>query len=481
MGRGAVSLNESMPKGVLNCSVEGRFFHRYYTSAPGTNTFNVGMMDIFTTLIAAFDSSMAQSYGIVRRASNYGLTGTGTNNISRFTQANIMTNPGFGFTRWDSGAVPGNNAWAVYEFTQAVKPFWMLVQFSKESIDFSYSRFGESPGNGSTQNINTSDNGKDFLGKNNAVAIAIGMMHDGSSPWNGTTNNNGADTKGSPTWKTDAVKFPRANDEGAWAQYDSSRTIPILHEISAIYSAGYGSTHQPPTAAITYDAFNLLYHVIFDQDNILIFFDANGTGSATSIFYFGRFKPYDSTNQIPYVCLFRNTAFDDSFPAISTAEDARSTYVAYGCVNSNSSVDLNTISAGYCAQPYITGRQPINGGVYHPARRHSGGCVIVLPPHMVTENLRQIPNMQLQQDSSGKFLYPTAYPDVMLMEYPNRYGYLGSLLFFKIAKNLRAGHFFSDRELIIGNSAMNTNKLIIPWDPSTDYGVFGNRYGTVWA
>lgn len=459
-------------------------FHRYVTNYTGTHTFNVGVMDVFTTLVTALDSSLAGGQGIIRRASNYGLTGAAANNISRFDEANIMTNPGNGLTRWDAGSPPGNNAWVLYEFTQATVPFWVLIQFAKESIDFSYQRFGEPPGNpGSTQSIMTSA-APIGQNRNNGVNISIGFMLDGSSPWLGTANNNGADTKGNPAvWKTDAIKYPRTNDPGGWEFLTSDRMIPIIHETSMVYSPGYSTTTQNPNpSAVTYDAFNLLYHVMFDQNNLMIFFDVNGQGNVGSLFYFGKFKPYHSDNPAPYICLYRNNSYSDASESLLLAEDSNEQYTPYGCVQSNTVITIASTTTNNFMQPYLnTGpRQPINGGVYHHARRHSVGCLLSLAPHL-NDDRRQIPNMFLIQDNSGHFKHMCVYPDVWAFEYPSRAGYMGRLTFFKVSKNVRHGHFFSDSELIIGNPAVGSNKMIIPWDPNTEYGVFGNRYGTVWA
>lgn len=469
-----------MPKGVLNCSIEGRMFHRYVVSYTGEHTFNVGMHDVFVTMVSALDSAAAQAVGIVRRASNYGLTGNGASNVLRFTQANVLTSPGFGLTRWDAGSPPGQNAWVVYEFTQATVPFWVLVQFSTMSIDFSDLRLGESPGApGSSQSIKATSQFTQPKGHENresGVHIAIGIMPDGSSPWNGTTNNNGADTKSTPVWKRNATKFPRSNDDGAWEFLNSSRMIPLIHDDSIVnWQNGTGT---PNTNAPALDAFNMLYHVIFDQNNLLIFFDVNGQGSAGSIFYFGKFRPNNSGNTVPYICLFRNSCFDDSFHAFTTADTAATTYVPYGAVHSNTAYHL-TNYPGY-HQAYLSERQLINGGVYHPARQHAVGCILVLPPHMNTD-MRQIPNTQMLHDNSGKIKHMTAYPDIFAFEFSNKHGFLGRIEFFKIVKNVRTGHFFSDSELIIGNPSMASNKMIIPWDPNTEYGKFGNRFGTVWA
>lgn len=458
-------------------------FHRYVSSYTGEHTLNISTIDIFTNLIAAFDSSMAASYGIVRRASNFGLTGNASNNISRFSGANIMTNPGNGLKRWDEGSPPGNNAWALYEFTQASVPFWVLIQFAKESIDFNYQRFGEPPGApASTQSIMTnavpaSQN------RNNGVNIAIAFMLDGSSPWAGTTRNDGTDTKTEPVWLTDAVKFPRTNDPGGWEFLTANRMIPIIHETSILYNPGYSTTqHNPNPSAASFDAFNMLYHIMFDQDNILIFFDVNGQGNAGSLFYYGKFKPYHSDNPAPYICLYRNNCYDDTSESLTLAENLQEQYTPYGCVQANSTLTVTSNTTNNFMQPYLnTGpRQAINGGVYHHARRHSVGCLLGIPPHM-NDDLKQIPNMLMLHDNSGRFKHMTVYPDVLGFEYPSRYGYMGRLTFFKIAKNVRHGHFFSDSELIIGNPATGTNKMIIPWDPNTEYGIFGNRYGTVWV
>jgi hypothetical protein len=233
--------------------------------------------------------------------------------------------------------------------------------------------------------------------------------------------------------------------------------------------------------ASSYDAFNLLYHVIFDEDDILIFFDVNGQGSAGSIFYFGRYAPNHPGNTIPYVCLFRNSSYDDSYPAFTTAENAETMYIPYGCINTNG-IKGNPDDAiySYFMMPYLgdyTGsRQLINGGVCDPISNHAAGCILVLPPNMSRDTRASLNMLGISNDMR----YSVAYPSIYLSEFSNKYGFLGRLSFFKAAKNVRQGHFFSANELIIGNPAMIENKLIIPWDPNTEYGIFGNRYGTVW-
>lgn len=159
----------------------------------------VGAGDAFNTifefvrLVKFLDN--ASVCGIQRIASNYGSNFTVSNSYTILSDK-VLHGTGFEYetTR------PGNNAWVLYKFNNAQVPFYLLIQHC--SIE---GTFGNSPGNPGSMS-------------QTGIGVQIAMRSDGGNPWNGTTNNNGADTKGSPCWvKSTANKvyvFPRCNNTG---------------------------------------------------------------------------------------------------------------------------------------------------------------------------------------------------------------------------------------------------------------------------
>lgn len=103
-------------------------------------------------------------------------------------------------TDWSVGSA-GDDCFACYRFDQgAGEDFYILIQAANTAS------FGGSPGNPGrlAQNLTT------------GFGIAMAVRRDGLSPWNGTTNNDGTDTKGDPVWvggDDPPFVFPMSNNE----------------------------------------------------------------------------------------------------------------------------------------------------------------------------------------------------------------------------------------------------------------------------
>ena len=99
-----------------------------------------------------------------------------------------------------------DNAFIYAEFDQGVARFGILVQWADAQL------FGNAPGNPGLANSGTTD----------AMAVQMAFREDGTSPWPGTTNDDGLDRKGAvpgvgPVWTPGGSVvhvFPRSNNPG---------------------------------------------------------------------------------------------------------------------------------------------------------------------------------------------------------------------------------------------------------------------------
>lgn len=485
-----------------------------YRMMRGAHSLHVTQLhDIFTSIVKALSSATAQSLGIYRRASNYGHVenyetsgGCFHTDMAKFVGSNILTKTGHGFERWDDpDLASGNNAWAVFEFSSSTSKFWVLVQYSGTSVGMSNRTFGQAPGNPAyTAHYEYKWDGgfsdPDMLQtpwKNQcAVAVSVAYMPNGTSPWNGTSNDDGLDTKGSLVWKADAVKFPRGNDKGGlYIQENADHMIPLIHEMAAMK----GFYRQVPAHAIKYDTYDTLYNIIFDEENLLITFDMFNNGSINGIFYFGKYTPLDAmSNQLPYVCMHREAGYSEQYDPIYIADDFENqkifadstsggtTYnevLPYGCINSSWPTGIenpsdDSINSYVTLRPQIDNRNLLDGGVHDPYTSHSKGFILTIPATMKDTINKQ---KHVWNDSTYKCeLYK---PAVVLMEIPQRYGYLGNITFFNIARHVESICYTGagvDTKLIVGQNKKSSYKLVIPWSDTIDYGEIGDRNGTLW-
>lgn len=105
----------------------------------------------------------------------------------------------------DEANPAGENAFICSEWDQGTgQTFYLLIQWADASA------FGNSPGNPGLLLASGS-------GSADGVGVQMVVRDDGSNPWNGTSNDDGQDTKGTPVW-TDGGStvrvFPRSNATG---------------------------------------------------------------------------------------------------------------------------------------------------------------------------------------------------------------------------------------------------------------------------
>jgi hypothetical protein len=209
--------------------------------------------------------------GVTRIASYYGAA-----------QSNAyMTVTGTGFGTWDTGASAGTNAWVLYRFGSAVVPFYVLIQWCGMGIALG------ATGAPASYQVSTPTGA--------CLVASFAYRPDGSSPWNGTTNNNGADTKGSLVWKSGSYIFPRSNSLYGTDVATASRMLVMLGVTNLI-------THASTP--------HVRMYVVLDEDNFIVTFDiASSVNTSREAFqamtYFGKFTPMQDMfySSQPYWCM----------------------------------------------------------------------------------------------------------------------------------------------------------------------------------
>ena len=237
-----------------------------------------------TSVALTTDSRMFQEAFCLLNSFLAGCSDTGVTRIASYygaAQSNgTMTVTGTGFGTWDTGASAGTNAWVLYRFGNAVVPFYVLIQWC---------------GMGITLGATGAPASYQLSGIGPCVIASFAYKPDGTSPWNGTTNNNGADTKGSLVWKSGSYIFPRSNSlYGA----DVSTAARML-----VMFGGTGqSTHTSTPFARMY--------AVLDEDNFVVWFDiVNGVSTSREAWqaftYFGKFTPMQDLfySSQPYWCM----------------------------------------------------------------------------------------------------------------------------------------------------------------------------------
>ncbi len=257
--------------------------------------------EVFVRLTKLFDN--AGSLGVTRIASCFGLNTSGSSNVG--ASVPIALNGG-GFGYWDEQNQAGTNAWVVYRFGNATVPFYVLLQWTL--FDIASHAMGAAPG------YPASHPDTSWAG----VGISIAARSDGSSPWGGSTTNNGFDVKTNPMWTTGSNGllwvWPRCNAPGG-ALFNGSRAALAQLTLNSITD---GST--PVRSRVT---------VAMDENNIFIANDARGAYNY-DVFYFGKYIPISGTNPpVPYWSFqdsndgpfATNTAFGPVAPVTGTTRD----------------------------------------------------------------------------------------------------------------------------------------------------------------
>jgi len=169
---------------------------------------------------------------------------------------------GTGFGYYGDANEAGENAWAVFKFLASASSvrttdFYVLIQWADTSA------FGASPGDpGSFENGISTD----------GVGIMMAYREDGGDPWNGTTNANGADTKGTPVWA------------GAG-----------LHVLSKYNETGARSTNKEDLTYLWDVASNTtaMLHIVGDADAMFFVYYGADITILDRVIYLGAYTPRD--------------------------------------------------------------------------------------------------------------------------------------------------------------------------------------------
>jgi len=174
-----------------------------YVNTVGSNNAQEGFKSLFD-----FFEDLVDVHGYCTRvALNWGSGGTGTD-------------------FWDGANPFGSNAFAVYCFPPSPQRLWswyILIQWSAGAT------FGSAPGNPGLTDGGTGGGVSNIAF---AVAAALDSGDNPANPWNGTSNFDGADTKGATVWAAPGggtlYVMPRSNDVGGSHATNKENCGPIL-------------------------------------------------------------------------------------------------------------------------------------------------------------------------------------------------------------------------------------------------------------
>lgn len=219
---------------------------------------------------------------------------------------------GQGMAYWDAPNAAGEGAFFVVRYKSAgetgtsttrTHSYYLLFQWTRASV-------GATGGGGSGYSLPAaalplmwgsweSIAGDNNVGAHSVVGVTAALGDNAGSdlsPWAGTANHNGADTKGNPVWSNAAtvVAFPRCNGPGG-AHKTAREAVPALS--FSLYSQNGGG--GVPTRM----------HVVSDDDNLAIFQDWSDNGLHwTSLF--GPYTPARGiTVDVPFVMMMTRGRF----------------------------------------------------------------------------------------------------------------------------------------------------------------------------
>jgi len=485
-----------MHKGILNASFD---LHEKSLNAYQTGAGSYGVQgafrgqwalhyqQIFTAIYQFLIGSSAQSLGITRVAYNKGLVSdSSTSHIDEINYAHAKTRGHVEMDYWDTELSSGNNAWAVFAFTSATHPFYVLIQFSGWNglAEANLGNFGSAPGN---PGMLISSFNQQLEG---GVGIAVAMMQDGTSPWNGTTNNNGSDTKGSQVWKTNAILFPEKDTTFNGASQNDNATGKALFRLTM-------AEHHLPIHDYNpgHDAQAGVFSLIVSESSIIFLIDNFGN-SNYSLFYFGKYTPINqSVNWRNYTCFYISNIVDSAVRVI-LPRYGDGIYSKFG---NEKYLDnwSNDASITYIASPSFIG-----GGANNAHDNVTNVMIIdsnrlLSDPESETPIQLRHPNRAVSLHGGQKpgnfdmFNIPIACHNDMF-SYDSRfsasnpkntfgYGILGEVDEIKMVYGLPTNSTLNDRTYaVFGNTSLNTIKIAVPWDGITTPGIPGSRSGIVW-
>lgn len=331
------------------------------------------------------------------------------------TMTGIASNDGSGGSGFDfsDGANPsGHDAWVVYRMNNATIPWYIQMQWNWAS---GYGNNGGGPASGALS----------F-----GVAISIAMASDGSSPWNGTTNFNGADTKGTPVWVPNTgnlLVWPRSNSTDGSFATNRQRLVNL------------GDAGTDTTCRV---------HVLTDEDSLIILTD-HSNNATYQCMLFSRYTARSGVTfpngDCAYVMMaeFGTGALD--FPLDTSIGSAVGTNTTLdgGLADADSSVGVKQFAMTY-----------LNS--------------IVNNTHQPNENVTAGPEF----DEMDMYVYRDDTTG------GNFRGLLGTIDFVKVTGGTIQVHSTNnDKTKALFGSASTDDKLVVPWDGSTTPGVNTTRAG----
>jgi len=203
---------------------------------------------------------------------------------------------GTGTDMWDGANPWGNHCWAVWQWgTSAARAYPIYVLMQCESGGGATNQaIGIAPGDPASHNGSSTGTSYSHL----TIAFAIGVGGD-ENPWNGTTNDDGTDTKGGSAampvgndgngavWRipaaggTNLLCYPRSNSAGGTYNPGNMRDL-----LPAVNDANPAATR---------------FHIIMDDDNLFLL----SSGSATRYIHAGLVAPHDDlTVDYPWMAFY---------------------------------------------------------------------------------------------------------------------------------------------------------------------------------
>lgn len=455
-------------RGLLNIALDGHTPDYFNRGLKAT-----AVQQPFVTMYNFLNSSTALGLGIVRRAYNFGST---SDLIAG--GFDTVTSEGTGMDYFDRTNPAGNNAWAVFEFTNANPSFWILIQYAGETEFYDTTVFGDAPGApGYIQGWIT-------YPKSPGFGISVAFKKDGSKPWGGTTNNNGADTKGSVVWVSGSVPFPRPNrfgGDGLYGQasetgfsFTDAGSFMTLHE-------GFHTASPQPETDRPFDSLNGVMHIIVQEDTLLILSDAFGAGQY-NFFYFGKYDPIEDslTENLRWAnyCCLQGYSRQDSTQIILRFGDT--TYSTYGSHVLQQNIQ-NTPAVA-------TTEAKIQGGAHNVMTGEVRNVIIdsnmlLADGDASTPVQLRFPNRPVS-DPTGTTpgVWDVFGIPISLFEGNHWYGHLGEISFIKMTRDIMSNSTMDNRNYAVFGSTVKTQiKLVVPWDGQTQPGIQrATRTGILW-
>jgi hypothetical protein len=216
----------------------------HVTTGPGNAGRN---QEMFTWLYNFFTNQViGNGYGTLI-ASNYGNNGGAGTGFDYYDGANPSLDNAFFVVRMNVSTVrPGGGS--------QLGAYYILVQWAETQL------FGAAPGNPGKISNSTGD----------GVGMVAAFREDGTSPWAGTTNADGTDTKGATVWTP------------------GTSTVHVLERSD---SPGGGNAANKENMIRVSDGTAITrMHMLCDEDNIIILRDLNNNGEYF-LFAIGTYEP----------------------------------------------------------------------------------------------------------------------------------------------------------------------------------------------